>query len=60
MKGFFRYEDLSEQAKETAYNRAAWNITENKPADRTEEEIMEILSKGWFDKNGHRFVGYGQ
>ena len=60
MKGFFRYEDLSKEAKQAAYERVSWNITENKPSNRTEEEKMEILSKSWFNKDGHKFVGYGQ
>ncbi len=54
----YRYVDLpSDEAKKAAYERFAWDFVNNKPLDKTHEEIIEMLSKHWFDVNGSTYLG---
>ena len=55
---FFAYNQLGEKAKKEAYDRFAYDFVNEKWSDKSEEEILEILNKHWFDKNGGTYLSY--
>jgi len=55
---FFSYDQLSDKAKKEAHDRFAWDFVNDKWSDKTEEEIMEMLSKHWFDETGGTYLSY--
>jgi hypothetical protein len=56
-RGLMKFEELKGEARKAAYERFARDFVNNKWLNKTEEEILEILSKHWFDENGATFLG---
>lgn len=54
-RGLVRYEELTGKAKEEAYNRFAYNLDGSPRCKK--QDILDQLSKHWFDKSGGTFLG---
>jgi hypothetical protein len=52
-QGFVRYPELSEKGKKAAYERFAWDFVNEKPLEKSEDEILVMLSKHWFQNNDY-------
>ena len=55
--GFVRYNELDEKPKKEAHDRFAWDFVNERWSDKNEEQILEMLSKHWFKKNGGTYLG---
>ena len=55
---FYRYSELNEIGKKRAHDTVAWNFSENRPADRSPENIAQVLENSWFTHEGWRFADF--